>query len=197
MAHPTVYILGSGTYDNYCTSLRTAGAVPLLSGTPDVAPDACHGLLLPGGGDILGKLPFNEQHIIHLFVAAKKPILGICRGMQALNVFFGGTLYTDIPGHQIPAGDMIHPSIAKGPIAALLGPHPIVNSNHHQAVKRLGDGLTACQWAGDRTIEAVYHPRLPILGVQWHPERQSFADRRPDAVDAAPLFYPRRNGPPS
>ena len=96
--------------------------------------------------------------------------------MQALNVFRGGTLHDRISGHQQPSGDMLHPTCAEGPLASLLGSCPTVNSNHHQAVARLGDGLR------------LYAPQRPVLGVQWHPERQSFGLRRPDAVDAAPVF---------
>ena len=115
-------------------------------------------------------------------------MLGICRGMQALNVFRGGTLYDRIAGHQQPSGDMLHPTCAEGPLASLLGSCPTVNSNHHQAVARLGDGLRLCQWSADGIAEGLYAPQRPVLGVQWHPERQSFGLRRPDAADAAPVF---------
>ena len=73
-------------------------------------------------------------------------------------------------------------------MAALLWPCPVVNSNHHQAVDRAGEGLRLCQWAMDGTAEALYAPDRPVLGVQWHPERQSFALRREDAADGAPVF---------
>ena len=83
---------------------------------------------------------------------------------------------------------MVHPSRAEGPLAALLGPCPTVTSSHHQAVDRVGEGLLPCQWAPDGTAEALYAPHRPVLGVQWHPERQSFAHRRRDADDGAPVF---------
>ena len=108
--------------------------------------------------------------------------------MQALNVYFGGTLHDRIPGHQLAAGDMVHVTRAEGLAAQLLGPAPAVTSNHHQAVKALGQGLTACQWAQDGVVEAIVHGTLPVLGVQYHPERQSFQRRRDDAADAAPLL---------
>ena len=63
-----------------------------------------------------------------------------------------------------------------------------VTSNHHQAVRVLGQGLTACQWTADGVAEAIVHETLPVLGVQYHPERQSFRRRRDDAADAAALF---------
>ena len=83
---------------------------------------------------------------------------------------------------------MLHPTCAEGPLASLLGSCPTVNSNHHQAVARLGDGLRLCQWSADGIAEGLYAPQRPVLGVQWHPERQSFGLRRPDAADAAPVF---------
>ena len=83
---------------------------------------------------------------------------------------------------------MVHPSRAEEPLAALLGPWPTVTSSHHQAVDRVGEGLRLCQWAPDGTAEALYAPNRPVLGVQWHPERQSFIHRRRDADDGAPVF---------
>ena len=117
------------------------------------------------------------EFLKHIVNETKLPILGICRGLQALNVFFGGTLYDFVPDHQLPQGDIIHPTRAAGSMASLLGSYPTVNSNHHQAVNRLGCGLIPCQWAGDGIIEALWHKTLPILGVQWHPERWGSGDR--------------------
>lgn len=177
-----------GPYDNYCAAIAAAGGRVALCRQP--ADAAAHdGLLLPGGGDIFGTLDDEESTVIRAFLEAGKPILGICRGMQALNVFFGGTLHDFIPGHQLPEGDLVHLTRSEGLIAQLLGQHPTVNSNHHQAVEQLGTALQAVQWTADSTVEALAHRSLPILGVQWHPERQSFSRRRDDAVDAAPLFY--------
>ena len=64
----------------------------------------------------------------------------------------------------------------------------MVNTLHHQAVNRLGAGLHATAWSESGIIEAVEHDSLPILGVQWHPERMSFLRRRPDTVDGAAVF---------
>ena len=177
----------------YVESLARAGAsvrwVELADPEKAVAVALeCAGLLLPGGGDIHGALPPEETFLLRAFWEARRPILGICRGMQALNVFRGGTLRSGVPGHQLPEGDMVHPTRAEGLMAALLWPCPVVNSNHHQAVDRAGEGLRLCQWAMDGTAEALYAPDRPVLGVQWHPERQSFALRREDAADGAPVF---------
>lgn len=184
----TVLIGGTdGLYENYCAALHAVGCGVYLSHNGTDCP-VCDALLLPGGGDILTSLDEREYLLIQSFVDTGRPILGICRGMQALNVWFGGTLHTHIPGHQLPQGDMVHTTHTSGLLKILLGQKPTVNSNHHQAIAQLGKGLAAIQWANDGIVEAVCHESLPIWGVQWHPERQSFALRRSDAADAAPIF---------
>lgn len=182
-----VFLYGDGRFDNYRAAIEAVGGHLLIS-TDLALAQSCEGLLLPGGGDICGALDGEEADVIQFFVDHRRPILGICRGMQALNVFFGGSLYDYIPGHQLPQGDILHATSASGCLCRLLGEGPTVNSNHHQAIKTLGRGLRICQWSRDGVIEGICHCRLPILGVQWHPERQSFALRRADAVDAAPIF---------
>lgn len=183
-----IFLYGKeGPYNNYVEALACFGSRTTVSRRP-CRPEDFGGLLLPGGGDIFGALDPEEAAVIRAFIAAGKPILGICRGMQALNVYFGGTLHDFIPGHQTTEGDLLHPTRADGLVARLVGGHPVVNSNHHQAVHQLGQKLQAVQWSDDGTVEALVHKTLPILGVQWHPERQSCGRRRTDAADAAPVF---------
>ena len=135
---PKIYLYGtSGQYGNYLAALTEAGAKPVLSRDLFRA-CGCDGLLLPGGGDIGVTLEATDSFLIRSFADSGRPILGICRGMQALNVFFGGTLHARIPGHQQVQGDLIHPTRARGLLSQLLGPAPLVNSNHHQAVRVLG-----------------------------------------------------------
>lgn len=173
-------------YVNYINALRSVGLTPVVG--REASADCC-GLLLPGGGDIVNNvLPEAEWRAIASFAAAEKPILGVCRGLQALNVFFGGTLYTYVPGHQGEV-DIIHTTRAVGELAELVGTEPQVTSSHHQAIRRLGAGLSVRQWSPDGVIEGVCHSALPVLAVQWHPERQSFALRRDDAADGAPVFH--------
>ena len=183
-----VMIYGEGAFDSYRAALAAVGQESAVSLDPAMA-RRCGGLLLPGGGDIFGALGRRETAVINAFVARRRPILGICRGMQALNVFFGGTLYAYVPGHQVKAGDILHDTRAVGELAELVGTAPRVNSNHHQAICRLGRGLGVRQWAADGVIEGICHSRLPVLGVQWHPERQAFALRRGEAADGAAVFW--------
>ncbi|MFQ9443548.1 MAG: gamma-glutamyl-gamma-aminobutyrate hydrolase family protein [Vescimonas sp.] len=141
---PKIYLYGtSGQYGNYLAALTEAGAEPVLSRDLFRA-CGCDGLLLPGGGDIGVTLEATDSFLIRSFADSGRPILGICRGMQALNVFFGGTLHARIPGHQQVQGDLIHPTRARGLLSQLLGPAPLVTSNHHQAVRVLGRSCAFC-----------------------------------------------------
>jgi len=184
---PRVFIWGeTGTYENYVRAIEAAGGRVSLSGAQSVGD--CDALLLPGGGDVepwrYGQKNTASRHLeperdqaelelLARFTVLKKPILGICRGIQTINVFFGGTLCQDIPGHCCFDGiDRLHTvHTALSAFRDFCGETCIVNSAHHQTVDVLGSGLQAVQWAPDGTIEAVCHKTLPVWGVQWHPER--------------------------
>ncbi|MFI7117461.1 gamma-glutamyl-gamma-aminobutyrate hydrolase family protein [Amycolatopsis sp. NPDC049868] len=115
------------------------------------------------------------------------PVLGVCRGMQVLNVALGGTLVPDLPPGPVrhlsaeaapTDGTADHlVSFEKGSIAAgLFGDQATTNSWHHQAVDRCGTGLVVTGRASDGVIESVELPGAPVLGVQWHPEWMKSAD---------------------
>ena len=111
------------------------------------------------------------------------------------NVGFGGTILQDLkPGsqdiHAWTGRDRIHiTKAARGTFPfQLYGSRPIVNSAHHQAVETTGSGLLVAQYSQDFVVEALYHEKLPVLGVQWHPERMCFAHARRDAEDGARLL---------
>ena len=115
----------------------------------------------------------GELFLLEQFIMEKKPVLGICRGLQVLNVFFGGTLIQDLPGHSQAAGrDRLH--------RVRTAPTPLQD--------RLGQGLRAVQWAIDGTVEAVIHQSLPVWGVQWHPERLAGPLSLSGAADGGCLF---------
>ncbi len=115
------------------------------------------------------------------------PVLGVCRGMQVLNVALGGTLVADLPAsavcHLSPEtaptdGNVDHVvAFAAGSVAAgLYGEDTITNSWHHQAVDRCGAGVVVTGRASDGVAEAIEVPGRPVLGVQWHPEWMKSAD---------------------
>ena len=207
--------------------LQSAGVlVYLIADVVDRAPNALtfgdyatelDGLVLQGGTDIspqiYGETPLRpewagdperdryELDLLEIFFQMKKPVLGICRGQQLINVAMGGTLYQDTatqkPGAHVHQDievydDKYHQvDILPGTRLAALYPgvrRAKVNSLHHQAVNRLGEGLSVeAHSAEDGVIEAIRHngPQY-VAGVQWHPE---FLHGRNDGVlDAGPLL---------
>jgi len=188
----------------YVDAVAAAGAIPvLLPPVPDIAGALARldGLLLSGGGDIdparYGAPPSPhltsvraerdaaEFALLSAAVERRLPVLGICRGMQVINVARGGSLHQHLPdvvghdGHapvpgafgehevQVAAGSRLSAILDSGGDLAIATP-----THHHQAVDRLGAGLTATAWAGDGTIEAFEPVDADafLVAVQWHPE---------------------------
>lgn len=177
----------AGRYANYRAAVEAAGGQAVFSDDP-AAEERCDGLLLPGGGDLepwrygqantasRGLEPRRdalELLLLDRFTALEKPVLGICRGLQSINVFFGGTLVQDLSGHSaVDGADRLHSvRTAASFLSRICGEEALVNSAHHQAADRPGSGLEAVQWAMDGVVEALEHRTLPVWGVQWHPER--------------------------
>ena len=191
----TVYIWGGPErFANYRRWVESAGGRAVFGDASDGQGRKWDALLLPGGGDLepwrygqentasRGLEPERDEAELRLlqeFTALGKPVLGVCRGLQTINVFFGGTLAQDVPGHGAwEEGDRLHGvRTAPSPLRPLWGERMTVNSAHHQAADRLGSGLRAVQWTGDGVVEALCHERLPVWAVQWHPER--LGDRSP------------------
>ena len=186
---------------NYAEMVAAAGGIPvLLPPVPGIAAAVSRldGLLLTGGGDIdpgrYGAPPHPatsrvsqerdaaELEVLDAAVAAGTPVLGVCRGMQLVNVARGGTLCQHVhndAGHTPSPGTFgAHPvRIAAGTrLAGILGANGTgvdVPTAHHQAIDRLGDGLVATAWAEDGVIEAVERAGAGeefFVAVQWHPE---------------------------
>lgn len=184
-----VFIYDNGLdLSNYLTAVEKSGNVPIFSSnvTEYINADA---LLLTGGGNVIPYLydepvasfksvdavtDLAETFLIKRFVNLKKPIVGICKGIQILNVYFGGTL-TEIDYHYVKGKDVYHKihAVTTHPITEIIGREPLVNSCHKQAVKKLGENLLPVYTAKDNTIEILTHSSLPIIGVQFHPERMS------------------------
>jgi putative glutamine amidotransferase len=166
------------------------------AGKDDVSMDQMDGLLLTGGSDIAPE--FLRQQIVDPTLIDKEtdpardrwefgaiskalarglPILGICRGIQVLNVALGGTLKLDIPGHKLPEQKDYDIQLLRYDTAAS---HRFqkVNSSHHQAVDRVADGFEVEAWcAADDIIEQMRLQNYPFaLAVQYHPERGKIYD---------------------
>lgn len=169
----------------YTACLAATGCASVMhSGASAAALAArCDGLLLAGGGDIhparYGQMctcePLSidcvrdqeEQALFDAFFARGKPILGICRGIQAINVFLGGTLQQHVADH----ANCCHTIQCSGWLAKQIGSTAIVNSYHHQIVERIANDLIAVAHSPDGAVEALVHSSAALLGVQWHPER--------------------------
>ncbi|MEG0423554.1 MAG: gamma-glutamyl-gamma-aminobutyrate hydrolase family protein, partial [Erysipelotrichaceae bacterium] len=111
---------------------------------------------------------------IAAFVDLNKPILGICRGLQSLNVYFNGSLFQHINESQHQINHEHRHRVKQTSPSFLNGLYPAsfeVNSYHHQCIDQLGEGLNVCATSLEGYIEAIEHCEKPILGVQWHPEK--------------------------
>jgi putative glutamine amidotransferase len=200
-------LLQQGITQAYIEAVFQAGGCPVL--IPLGGPDALYaemaqrldGVLFTGGGDVHPAAYASQPHpkvtyvdedrdrveivILHFAIERRLPFLGICRGMQVVNVALGGTLFEDIaeqrpdslkhdysPGY--PRDYLAHPvDIPPGSrLEQVLGLQQVqVNSLHHQAVRRLAGGLTSTASAPDGVIEALELADYPFgLAVQWHPE---------------------------
>ena len=183
----------------YAEAVARAGGLPVwLSREADPVDlaAALDGLLIAGGQDVdprlYGAVPTAsstaldpardrfEMDLVRTAVALGRPVLGICRGLQLINVAFRGTLAADLAvgageSHAFlgyPAWHRSHPvELLPGSLLSeMLGSTVEVNSYHHQCVSHLGDELIAAARAKDGVIEAVELPGADLLGVQWHPE---------------------------
>lgn len=211
------------TNSHYPEEVKAAGGIPvqlpLMAETShedaETLISLCDGFLLPGGGDFhpswYGETLLPNLHpgsfgldlktqaiivqLVRAMVASEKPILGICLGMQVLNIALGGSLYQDIPtqietdichgNHARVLEDrwkLIHPvRTAEGSLIRSISESEEipVNSFHHQAVKAIASDFTATAWAPDGIVEAMEHKDQKIIGVQWHPESLSHAGMKP------------------
>jgi putative glutamine amidotransferase len=152
----------------------------LLPGGPDIDPSVYGQAMQPGTGTPDQDRDRWESAVFAHAMISETPILGICRGMQLINVALGGTLQQHLEHAELHTGPgfvthevMIQPDSLLGDIMPYEDEPVVVTTRHHQAVSRLADGLEAVAVAADGTIDAVEHQSddLWVIGVQWHPER--------------------------
>lgn len=155
----------------------------LVTGGQDVSPYLYGERALPECGTPYAKRDLLDQELIRQCRATRMPLLGICRGIQIINVTYGGTLWQDLPSQRPsdldhamrPPYDRVAHEVTFKPgsrLADAMGCNRLgVNSYHHQGVKDVAPGLEAVAWATDGLVEALRDPTQDfMLGVQWHPE---------------------------
>ncbi len=186
----------------YLRWLEKAGVAVIRAERVEDLRRATH-LLLPGGPDVMpryygeqnrfpGKVQIDPERDLLEFSLLEEaldrdmPVLAICRGIQVVNVFLGGSLYQHLPEEfpsflhhrRVRLEDPLpeHPVMFAGQIPARYNPKvafAVVNSSHHQAIRRVAPVLHVGGRAPDGVVEMVYAPELRfLLGVQWHPERE-------------------------
>lgn len=204
-----ILLLAKAQQENYIRAVEACGAQAVVKYLPDEDIDY-DGMIFCGGSDVHpqyygqpvdGSVDMDEERdrtemaLMKRFVQTGKPIFGICRGMQLLNVALGGTLIQHLPQvkeHRAEKkDDIVHEVIAtKGSIfEEIYGERFYVNSFHHQAIDTVGEGLRVTLRSKDGSVvEGCEHIKKPYFGVQWHPERMCLAMRREDTIDGIKLF---------
>ena len=172
--------------EQYVDALETVGLVA-ERGYTETNFDDYDGLLVPGGVDVdpyfYGEENYASKNIDHefdkeslkcieAFEKLNKPIIGICRGQQLLNVYFKGSLVQDIKNHGLKEDERHIVHFENNSVwSKIYGENTKTNSRHHQCVKMLAKDLVAIGKSDDGIIEAVQHKSKPIIAVQWHPEK--------------------------
>lgn len=195
----------SGLYEK---AVEKAGGEALSFHCPDPEMEF-DGLILAGGGDVEPSI-FKEPNcgsreidlprdqielaLVSRCVNENKPILGICRGHQVVNIALGGNIYQDmkdelvaIHAHDQEDNTKVHP-IQIGVytmLEGLYGKEMVVNSSHHQAIRQFGQGLFRTAWDEYGVVEAMQHGTLPIWTVQFHPEQMT---GEKDTADGQKIF---------
>lgn len=158
----------------------------LFTGGPDVHPFYFGEDAIPECGEIASLRDKTELELLPLAMEQQIPILGVCRGIQLINIALGGDIYQDLDRQFTPTGPSVahrqlfdpklpahHVTVAEGSrLAAVTGQSRLeVNTLHHQAIRKLAPSLTACASSPDGLVEAVEMEGYPFLmAVQWHPE---------------------------
>lgn len=205
---------GARPADAYAERLYEAGGDPVQVGPGEGIP-AFDALCLTGGPDVHwarygqprggSEEPDQPRDVLELddllprAWSEGRPILAICRGIQVLNVFRGGTLVQDIGEAHRAKGDEVKPHAVRvdpaSRLGAIAGASLAVNSRHHQVIDRVGGGLRPVAWAGPYVEAVEAASDLWVVGVQWHPERT--VEVEPAAVDLFGAFARAAEGVPA
>jgi gamma-glutamyl-gamma-aminobutyrate hydrolase PuuD len=181
---------------DYCAAFDAL----ILQGGADLDPEVYGERITYARGPIDVTRDRFELELLQAFISAGKPVLGVCRGMQLINIAFGGSLHQDLQASGATANEHYRAELydehaheiefaTGGWLSSLYGglARGRVNSIHHQGVHRLGRELVIEALSGDGVVECIRHVSLPfVVGVQWHPE---FHDSRfPDLMPMEPLL---------
>ena len=197
------HLEGDWYYADYARGVLAAGGLPVhlpLDADPSLFVDRLDGILISGGADVwperYGATPLPsadpaeherddfELALLDAAVSRSLPTLGICRGLQIMNVHAGGTLHQHVPEHArydvAPTGPIHAITITENSaLASLYGTDHQVNSLHHQTIDAVGTDFTVTAAHEDGTVEGLEHRSLPMLAVQWHPEMLNTRDADP------------------
>lgn len=185
LAGNTPLVLPATTNRAVAARMLASVDVLLLCGGEDVAPRRYKAKPSPQLGKVNLRRDAWEFLLLDEAVKRRLPVLGICRGCQLINVYFGGTLWQDLPSER--PSEIAHRSpdlhdirlVAGSRLGRVLGVESMqVNSSHHQAVKDLAPGFRAAAFAPDGVVEAIESETLPVVGVQFHPEKLLVAKGR-------------------
>ena len=174
----TPLVLPAETNRDVVARMLASVDVLLLCGGEDVDPSRYKTKPSPRLGEVNLRRDAWEWLLLDEAVKRRLPVIGICRGCQLINVYFGGTLWQDLPserpGEVKHRGTHLHGVRIEGGsrLARSLGCEEMqVNTSHHQAVRDLAPGFRAVAFAPDGVVEAIESETLPVAGVQFHPEK--------------------------
>jgi putative glutamine amidotransferase len=183
----------------YAEAVASQGATPVLLSPEAAAPDCvslCQALVISGGGDLprsfaelsqeapLGEVEHRdrvawERELLDGFVRAQKPVLGVCYGMQLMNLHFGGSLYRSVTQEVLGVtshggqGEYVQHEVSRVEASTVLARLPakfMTNSSHGQAVRDVAPGFAITAKAADGVTEAIEDAKRQLFGVEWHPE---------------------------
>ena len=198
----TPLVLPAETNREVVARMLASVDVLLLCGGEDVDPSRYKTKPSPRLEEVNLRRDAWEWLLLDEAVKRRLPVIGICRGCQLINVYFGGTLWQDLPSER--PGEVVHRGkrafhdiqiVAGSRLACSLGLNSSrVNTIHHQAVRDLAPGFRAVAFAADGVVEAIEGEGLPVVGVQFHPEKLFVQKGRDEfrVLFADPLKWARR-----